>query len=42
MPLDQLQALIWDMDGTLIDSGAVVPDVFIGVQRFSGVVIRRE
>jgi HAD superfamily hydrolase (TIGR01509 family) len=26
---DQLKALIWDMDGTLIDSGTVVPDAFI-------------
>jgi beta-phosphoglucomutase-like phosphatase (HAD superfamily) len=24
MPIGQLQALIWDMNGTLIDSGAVV------------------
>jgi beta-phosphoglucomutase-like phosphatase (HAD superfamily) len=29
MPIDELKALIWDMDGTLIDSGAVVPDAFI-------------
>jgi beta-phosphoglucomutase-like phosphatase (HAD superfamily) len=38
MPLDQLQALIWDMDGTLIDSGAVVPDVFIAtIQTIGGI-----
>jgi phosphoglycolate phosphatase-like HAD superfamily hydrolase len=29
MSIDQLQTLVWDMDGTLIDSGAVVPDAFI-------------
>jgi HAD superfamily hydrolase (TIGR01509 family) len=41
--LDQLQALIWDMDGTLIDSGAVVPDAFIAtVQAISGRTYTRE
>jgi beta-phosphoglucomutase-like phosphatase (HAD superfamily) len=43
MPTDQLQALIWDMDGTLIDSGAVVPDAFIAtVQAISGRTYTRE
>ena len=43
MPTDQLQALIWDMDGTLIDSGAVVPDAFIAtVQAMSGRTYARE
>ena len=43
MPTDQLQALIWDMDGTLIDSGAVVPDAFITtVQAISGRTYTRE
>jgi beta-phosphoglucomutase-like phosphatase (HAD superfamily) len=37
MPIDQLKAMIWDMDGTLIDSGAVAPDAFIAtVQAISG------
>jgi beta-phosphoglucomutase-like phosphatase (HAD superfamily) len=41
--LDQLQALIWDMDGTLIDSGAVVPDAFIAtVQAIGGITYTRE
>jgi HAD superfamily hydrolase (TIGR01509 family) len=40
---DQLQALIWDMDGTLIDSGAVVPDAFIAtVQAIGGITCTRE
>jgi HAD superfamily hydrolase (TIGR01509 family) len=40
---DQLQALIWDMDGTLIDSGAVVPDAFIAtVQAIGGITYTRE
>jgi beta-phosphoglucomutase-like phosphatase (HAD superfamily) len=43
MPADQLQALIGDMDGTLIDSGAVVPDAFIAtVQAISGRTFTRE
>jgi HAD superfamily hydrolase (TIGR01509 family) len=43
MSIDQLQALVWDMDGTLIDSGAVVPDAFIGtVQAISGKTYTRE
>jgi beta-phosphoglucomutase-like phosphatase (HAD superfamily) len=28
-PSRQLRAVIWDMDGTLIDSADVVPDAFI-------------
>jgi beta-phosphoglucomutase-like phosphatase (HAD superfamily) len=40
---DQLQALIWDMDGTLIDSGVVVPDAFIAtVQAIGGISYTRE
>ena len=31
--MDRLQAVIWDMDGTLIDSGTVVPDAFIATVR---------
>jgi HAD superfamily hydrolase (TIGR01509 family) len=43
MPTDQLQALIWDMDGTLIDSGAVVPDALIAtIQAISGRTYTRE
>jgi HAD superfamily hydrolase (TIGR01509 family) len=43
MSIDQLRALIWDMDGTLIDSGAVVPDAFIAtVQAISGMTYTRE
>jgi HAD superfamily hydrolase (TIGR01509 family) len=41
--LDRLQALIWDMDGTLIDSGTAVPDAFIAtVQGISGTTYTRE
>jgi phosphoglycolate phosphatase-like HAD superfamily hydrolase len=43
MSIDQLQALVWDMDGTLIDSGAVVPDAFIAtVQTLGGKTYTRE
>jgi HAD superfamily hydrolase (TIGR01509 family) len=39
----RLQALIWDMDGTLIDSGTVVPDAFIAtVQALTGTTCTRE
>jgi HAD superfamily hydrolase (TIGR01509 family) len=41
--LDRLQALIWDMDGTLIDSGTVVPDAFIAtVQALAGTTYTRQ
>ena len=41
--MGQLQALIWDMDGTLIDSGIVVPDAFIAtVQAVTGIANTRE
>ena len=43
MSIDELKALIWDMDGTLIDSGAVVPDAFIAtVQAIIGRTYTRE
>lgn len=39
----RLQALIWDMDGTLIDSATVVPDAFIAtVQALGGIAYTRE
>jgi HAD superfamily hydrolase (TIGR01509 family) len=41
--MEQLEALIWDMDGTLIDSGTVVPDAFIAtVQALGGTTYTRE
>lgn len=43
-PLDrQVAALIWDMDGTLIDSATVVPDAFIATTTaLGGTVCTRE
>jgi beta-phosphoglucomutase-like phosphatase (HAD superfamily) len=39
----QLSAIIWDMDGTLIDSADIVPDAFIAtVQARSGISYTRE
>jgi HAD superfamily hydrolase (TIGR01509 family) len=41
--VDRLQGLIWDMDGTLIDSGTVVPDAFITTaQALTGTTYTRE
>lgn len=41
--VDQLRALIWDMDGTLIDSTTVVPDAYIAtVQALGGITCTRE
>jgi HAD superfamily hydrolase (TIGR01509 family) len=41
--LDMLLALIWDMDGTLVDSGAAVPDAFVAtVQAIGGITYTRE
>lgn len=42
-PSRQLRAVIWDMDGTLIDSADVVPDAFIAtVQARCGISYTRE
>jgi HAD superfamily hydrolase (TIGR01509 family) len=42
-PSRQLRAVIWDMDGTLIDSADVVPDAFIAtVQARRGISYTRE
>src|SRR6266536_947619 len=39
----QLSAIVWDMDGTLIDSADIVPDAFIAtVQARSGISYTRE
>jgi HAD superfamily hydrolase (TIGR01509 family) len=40
---NSLRAVVWDMDGTLLDSASVVPDAFIAtVQALSGTTYSRE
>jgi phosphoglycolate phosphatase/AHBA synthesis associated protein len=39
----ELQAVVWDMDGTLIDSSTVVPDAYIAaIRRLGGPTLTRE
>jgi HAD superfamily hydrolase (TIGR01509 family) len=39
----ELQAVVWDMDGTLIDSSTVVPDAYIAaIRRLGGPALTRE
>ena len=39
----KLRAVIWDMDGTLVDSATAVPDAYIGaIARLGGPVLTRE
>ena len=39
----ELQAVVWDMDGTLIDTSTVVPDAYIAaIRRLGGPTLTRE
>jgi HAD superfamily hydrolase (TIGR01509 family) len=39
----RLRAVVWDMDGTLVDSSTAVPDAYIGaIARIGGPVLTRE